>query len=145
MPSPNQLHAFQNATSQAFFALYTDWYRQLKSQLRRIHLTHPQVQILAALQTLNLEEDEVTQVMVAKKANIDPMTASAIITKLARADYLDRFPGKKKQRTKALRINENGQKQLENALTLLQDFEKEYWKDQNPNRQALFQAVKDRL
>ncbi|MBS9336039.1 MarR family winged helix-turn-helix transcriptional regulator [Fructobacillus papyrifericola] len=145
MTSSESIQAFQNSTSQAFFALYTDWYRQMKSQLRRLQLTHPQVQVLAALQDLALTEEEVTQVMVANKANIDPMTASAIITKLAREDFIDRFPGKKKQRTKALRINENGQKQLDQALAVLADFEKEYWKDQNPNRKELIQTVKNRL
>ncbi|MFC4760479.1 MarR family winged helix-turn-helix transcriptional regulator [Fructobacillus durionis] len=145
MASNEELQAFQNSTSQTFFALYTDWFRQMKSQLRRIGLTHPQVQVLAALQELNLKEDEVTQVMVAKKADIDPMTASAIITKLARADYLDRFPGKKKARTKALRINANGQAHLDEALAILSDFEKDYWKDQNPNRQALIEAAKKSL
>ncbi|MBS9337256.1 MarR family winged helix-turn-helix transcriptional regulator [Fructobacillus parabroussonetiae] len=142
MPSKDLITAFQESTSQDFFALYTDWHRQMKRQLRPLHLTHPQVQVLAALQALTFEEEEITQVMVAKKANIDPMTASAIITKLAREDLIDRFPGKKKLRTKALRINENGQEQLSQALALLHDFEKDYWKDQNPNRQALIQAVK---
>ncbi|MDD9138886.1 winged helix-turn-helix transcriptional regulator [Fructobacillus sp. CRL 2054] len=145
MASNEELQAFQNSTSQTFFALYTDWFRQIKSQLRRIGLTHPQVQVLAALQELNHQEDEVTQVMVAKKSNIDPMTASAIITKLAREDYLDRFPGKKKARTKALSINANGQERLDKALAILADFEKDYWKDQNPNRQALIEAAKKSL
>lgn len=141
----DELQDFYNSNSQIFFELYTDWFRQQKSQLRRIGLTHPQVQVLAALQELNNHEDEVTQVMVAKAANIDPMTASAIITKLARADYLDRFPGKKKLRTKALSINHNGQERLSEALKVLHDFEKDYWKDQNPNRQALIEKVKNRL
>ena len=141
----DELQSFQNSNSQVFFALYTDWFRQIKRQLRRIGLTHPQVQVLAALQDLNNHEEEVTQVMVAKAANIDPMTASAIITKLARAYYLDRFPGKKKLLTKALSINQNGQKRLAEALQILHDFEKDYWEDQNPNRRALMQDVKNRL
>lgn len=136
---------YQRSTSQAFFALYTDWFRQTKSQLRRLDLTHPQVQVLSTVESLSMENEEVTQAMVAKAADIDPMTASAIITKLAREDFLDRFPGKKNPRSKAIRLTQHGKDNLEKALVVMADFDKDYWKDQNPNRQDLIQSFKKKI
>ncbi|MBS9338121.1 winged helix-turn-helix transcriptional regulator [Fructobacillus sp. M2-14] len=139
------INDYQHSTSQSFFALYTDWFRQTKSQLRRLNLTHPQVQVLATVEKLNLEAPEVTQAMVAKEADIDPMTASAIITKLAREDFLDRFPGKKNPRSKAIRLTQHGKNNLEKALIVMNDFDKAYWKDTNPNRQELIANFKKKI
>ncbi|GAP00269.1 MarR family winged helix-turn-helix transcriptional regulator [Fructobacillus ficulneus] len=123
---------YLDSTNHNFFSLYTDWFRQMKYRLRELDLTHPQFQILATVYGLSLQKDEVTQIMVAQAANVDVMTASSIITKLSREDLLDRYPGKKNSRSKALSLTTAGEEKLQAALTIVNHFEKDFWLEFSP-------------
>lgn len=123
----SSLASYLQSTNQNFFTIYTDWFRQMKYRLRSLDLTHPQFQILATVYGLSLSEPEVTQIMVAKAADVDAMTASSIITKLSRDDLLDRFPGQKSPRSKALSLTEAGERKLQEALDAVNTFNQDYW------------------
>ncbi|CAK1223623.1 DNA-binding transcriptional regulator [Fructobacillus tropaeoli] len=121
------LTRYMDSTNQKFFNLYTDWFRQMKYRLRELDLTHPQFQILATVHGLSLQNTEITQIMVAKAADVDAMTASAIITKLSREDLLDRYPGKKNPRSKALSLTQAGEEKLQQALDIVNQFDQDLW------------------
>ncbi|MDF7637173.1 MarR family transcriptional regulator [Leuconostocaceae bacterium ESL0958] len=133
----NTLQQYQLSHNQRFYRLYSSWARLVKQSLKSIELTHPQFLVLAAVAAISQQGTPVTQVKIADYNEMDVMTTSAIVTKLSRADLLDRFPGQVDSRSKVLALTNQGEVKLKQALVILQQIETDFWPDQQQALQLL--------
>lgn len=65
-----------------FMKTYSSWHNQIKNCLKTHKITHPQFIVLATLAYQSQFNEEITQVLLAGKTNIDVMTISQILENL---------------------------------------------------------------
>ncbi|EAC7182282.1 MarR family transcriptional regulator [Listeria monocytogenes] len=102
---------------------YNKWHGEIKRQLKKINLTHPQFVVLTSLGYLSQREKEVTQVMLSKISGMDVMSISQIIGTLEKKELIVRKEHSKDTRAKTVSITEAGQAILEKALPIVENID----------------------
>ncbi|MBC1376301.1 MarR family transcriptional regulator [Listeria sp. FSL L7-0072] len=106
---------------------YNKWHGEIKRQLNKINLTHPQFVVLTSLGYLSQQEKEVTQVMLSKISGMDVMSISQIIGTLEKKALIVRKEHSKDTRAKTVSITETGQATLEKAIPIVENIDIKYF------------------
>lgn len=120
-------HNAENATGLIFMRTYNTWHREIKKQLKTIHLTHPQFVVLTSLGYVSQFESEVTQAMIAKLSGMDVMSISQILGLLENHGLIVRKEHSKDTRAKAVAMTQIGQERLKQALPIVEQIDIEYF------------------
>lgn len=117
----------ENATGLIFMRVYNKWHGEIKRQLRKLGITHPQFVILTSLGYISQYESEVTQVMLAKIAGMDVMSVSQIINVLEKHELISRKEHSKDTRAKVVYITMKGLDILNKALPVVEQIDIEFF------------------
>jgi DNA-binding MarR family transcriptional regulator len=99
------------------------WQRQVESALARLDLTHLQFVLLAGIGWLTHDADLLTQVRLAEFCKIDVMQVSQVARKLELKGLLERCAHPTDTRAKVLKLTQNGEAILEQALPLIENLD----------------------
>lgn len=99
------------------------WQRQVESALDRLDLTHLQFILLAGIGWLTRDGYLLTQVRLAEFCKIDVMQVSQVARKLEVKELLERCAHPTDTRAKVLKLTQNGDAILEQALSLIEDLD----------------------
>lgn len=124
----------------SFIKVYNIWNRSIKETLKNVNLTHPQFIVLASLGYLSQNKEEVTQIEISKKADIDVMTISSIIKNLEASNLIVRKKSKKDSRAKVVNLTNKGQCVLNKALPLVEEIDNDFFGVLNSNK-TLFNTL----
>lgn len=107
----------------SFIKVYNLWHRQIKSALSNIGLTHPQFVVIASLGYLAQFNQEITQVNIADKSDIDVMTVSTIIKNLEKKNLIKRTPSIQDTRAKSVQLTAEGTKIMMTAMEIVEEID----------------------
>ncbi|WP_439444147.1 MarR family winged helix-turn-helix transcriptional regulator [Listeria aquatica] len=111
----------------SFIKVYNLWHKLIKDQLKRIELTHPQFIVLASLGYLSQKAEEVNQIDIAKKSDIDVMTVSTIVRNLEKSGLVNRRNSITDTRAKSILLTEIGHKKLSEALPIVEKIDHDFF------------------
>ncbi|AQY51224.1 MarR family transcriptional regulator [Listeria weihenstephanensis FSL R9-0317] len=131
------------STGFLFIRAYNHWHTQVKHQLKKIDLTHPQFVVLTAVGYLSSPDEEVFQVNIATLADIDVMTVSQILKLLEKKALVSRAIAKNDPRAKAISLTTAGQAKLEMALPIVENIDATFFA--NLSEPELFQQALQEL
>lgn len=115
------------STGLAFNRVYNKWHTSIKNELRKIGITHPQFVVMTVLNYLGQSEEFVSQVSIAKMADMDVMSVSQIIRGLEVKEYLTREANPKDTRANAIRLLEKGQDAVQIALPIVEKVDDDFF------------------
>lgn len=128
-----------------FVKVYNLWHKRIKDQLKSIELTHPQFIVLASLGYLSQQYNEVNQVDISKKSDMDVMTVSTIVRNLEKSGLVNRKNSIIDTRAKSIALTERGQKKLVEALPVVEKIDHDFFdslgKDKNKFNKLLLQLI----
>ncbi len=107
----------------------TQWRRQIEAVLATLGLTHPQFVLLANLGWLTQNEQEITQVDLARHCKTDVTMTSQVLRSLENKGYLERFQRKGDERSKFPRLTKSGAQLIEQALPLVEAVDRKFFKN----------------
>lgn len=129
----------------SFIKVYNLWHKQIKDQLKSIKLTHPQFIVLASLGYISQQNNEVNQIDISKKSDIDVMTVSTIVRNLEKGELIYRKNSITDTRAKSIVLTEFGQKKLAEALPLVEKVDRDFFnslgKDRKKFNKLLLQLI----
>jgi DNA-binding MarR family transcriptional regulator len=126
-PSERFRTAPDASTGLIFIRAYNKWHTTIKNELRDVGITHPQFVVMTVLNFLSQTDEYVTQVSVAKMADMDAMSVSQIIRGLEEKDYLERTANPRDTRANAVRLLEKGQEAVRRALPIVERIDEEFF------------------
>jgi DNA-binding MarR family transcriptional regulator len=115
------------STGLVFIRAYNKWHTAIKRELRDVGITHPQFVVMTVLNFLSQTDEHVTQVRIAKMADMDAMSVSQIIRGLEEKGYLERTVSPKDTRANAVRLLEKGQEAVRRALPIVERIDEEFF------------------
>lgn len=122
---------YQSSSDQSiglsFIKVYNLWHRQIKSALSDIGLTHPQFVVIASLGYLAQFNQEITQVNIADKSDIDVMTVSTIIKNLEKKKLIKRMPSIQDTRAKSVQLTAEGIKIMTAAMEIVEEIDRRFF------------------
>ena len=124
--------------------VYNLWHRQIKSALSNIGLTHPQFVVIASLGYLAQFNQEITQVNIADKSDIDVMTVSTIIKNLEKKKLIKRTPSIQDTRAKSVQLTAEGTKIMMTAMEIVEEIDLRFF-SQLGDQQDSFNQLLHRL
>ncbi|RRD38764.1 MarR family transcriptional regulator [Leptotrichia sp. OH3620_COT-345] len=117
----------ENSTGLLFMRSYNKWHFEIKNELKKLNITHPQFVVLTSLAYLLQKEKEVTQIMISKISGIDVMTVSQIITLLEKNGFIKRNHHSKDTRAKSVFLTSKGEKMVEKAVPLVEEIDEKFF------------------
>lgn len=135
----------EEATGLLFMRVYNAWHSQLKSRLREIGITHPQFVVLATIGYLAQWECEISQAMIAAHADMDPMSASQILSLLEKGGLIRREAHSRDSRAKAIALTDPGAAKIRAALPLVEHVDSLFFgslKEREPEFKAQLHALR---
>ncbi|OCG00853.1 MarR family winged helix-turn-helix transcriptional regulator [Gilliamella sp. wkB112] len=124
------LSKFQNDADSVgflFMRTYSSWQTSIKKCLKQQSITHPQFVVLATLAYLSQQPDEITQVIVANKTNIDVMTISQILENLEKKAFITRTTSLKDSRAKCITLTQSGLDMANKTVPLVEQIDKQFF------------------
>jgi DNA-binding MarR family transcriptional regulator len=97
------------------------WMREVNQVLENLDLTHTQFVVLAVIGWLNMNQSEVTQMDVARKAQIDRMMTSKVIAALLHKLFVQKHIAPKDSRAFLVSLTPEGVKILSRAVKIVED------------------------
>ena len=125
----------EEATGFLLWKTHNYWQREIKKCLKPFDLTHTQFVVLANTQWLLLQQDNVTQIDIAKHAGIDIMMTSNVIRALENKGFLSRKAHPKDTRAKVVNISKKGLEIVFNAIQKVEAFDKQFFEKLANERQ----------
>src|SRR3954467_3426438 len=113
MKSSDNTLSFKKAEDSTGFLLWQVtnlWQREIKKALEKYALTHSQYVLLASIQWLTLNNQDVTQILLSSHTKIDPMTTSTVLRNLQTRGLLQRQEHSTDTRAKTVGLTESGKK-----------------------------------
>lgn len=105
------------------------WQRGKHKLLESFGITASQMEILGATFHLNESMDEVTQIVLAQEANIDPMTTSTILRNLEKKGLVQRSESKTDTRARKVEMTQVGKKLFLEAIEKVKKSQREIFKN----------------
>lgn len=103
------------------------WQRAIRKTLDPFGLTHTQFVLLASVQWLALQKRDVTQVLLAAHANMDPMTTSTVLRTLQAKGLLQRSEHAADTRAKSVALTEEGAQTAKRAVRAVEAFDAHFF------------------
>ena len=126
-PSQKYKNDSDASTGFVFIRAYNKWHTAIKSKLRDVGITHPQFVVMTVINYLSQSVDFVTQISVAKMADMDVMSVSQIIRGLEEKGYLTRMANPKDTRANAVRLLDKGQEAIRRALPIVEKIDEDFF------------------
>ncbi len=113
----------EDATGFLLYKLFMHWQKTIKERLKEVELTHTQFVILATSGWLGLHKEVVTQIEIARHAQMDVMMVSNVLRALERKGILSRHSHPQDTRAKQILLTPKGQKILKRSVKIVEDFD----------------------
>ncbi|GHV26680.1 MarR family transcriptional regulator [Synergistales bacterium] len=115
------------STGLVFIRVYNKWHSAIKNELREVGITHPQFVVMTVLNFLCQSDEYVTQVNIAKMADMDVMSVSQIIRGLEEKGFLKRAANPNDTRANAVWLLEKGREAIKRALPIVEKIDDEFF------------------
>ena len=115
------------STGLLFIRVYNKWHSIITQELRKLGITHPQFVILTTLNFLSQSDNNVTQVSIAKLADMDVMSVSQIIRGLEKKDFIKRTTNPEDSRANSVILLPKGQEMVRVALPVVEKIDDEFF------------------
>lgn len=109
------------------------WQRKMNTALKNVDLTHVQFVLLAGVAWLERFKDPITQIKLAKHAKTNIMMTSKVIRTLEKKKLIIREECKNDTRAKCILLTNEGYQKVQNAIDIVQEVDKEFFKDMENN------------
>ena len=116
-----------SSTGLLFIRVYNKWHSIITQELRKLGITHPQFVVLTSLSFLSQSDDNVTQVSIAKMADMDVMSVSQIIKGLEKKEFIKRTANPKDSRANAVILLPKGQEMVRLALPVVEKIDADFF------------------
>jgi DNA-binding MarR family transcriptional regulator len=126
-PSPRFKHDSDTSTGLIFIRVYNKWHAAIRTELRKIGITHPQFVVMTVTNFLGQCDEFVTQTSIAKMADMDAMSISQIVRSLESAGHLARTVHPRDTRANTVRLLEKGQETIRLALPIVERIDDEFF------------------
>jgi MarR family transcriptional regulator, organic hydroperoxide resistance regulator len=103
------------------------WKKEIRSQLKKLHLTYVQYILLAGLQELQTRQRLVTQIQLSQYLNCGSMVTSMVLRNLKAYGFLKIKTHPKDTRAKILKITPAGNQTLVKARKIMSKFEESFF------------------
>ncbi len=113
----------EDASGFLLYKVYMRWHREIRRSLKELGITHTQFVLLASAHWLKLQNGEVTQIEIARHADMDVMMTSSVLRKLEEKKLLQRTPHSKDTRAKLISLTARGREVLAPAVKIVEDFD----------------------
>lgn len=134
----------ENSPGFLLWQVSTQWRRQIEAALATVDLTHPQFVLLASLGWLTQNDQEITQVELARHCKTDITMTSQILRSLESKGIIERFQRKGNERSKFPRLTKSGAKLVEKALPLVERVDRDFFDRLGPDAKKCI-AILQRL
>ncbi|QAA35289.1 MarR family transcriptional regulator [Clostridium manihotivorum] len=115
------------STGLLFIRVYNKWHSTISQELRNLGITHPQFVVLTSLNFLSQSDDNVTQVSIAKMADMDVMSVSQIVKGLEKNGFIERTANPKDSRAKAVKLLPKGLEMVIKALPMVEKIDDDFF------------------
>ncbi len=105
------------------------WRRAIETVLASLNLTHPQFVLLASLGWLTLNQNDVTQVELARHCSTDVNMTSQVLRSLEQKGYVKRHRREGDERSKFPKLTAKGEKLVEKAIPLVEKVDDEFFRE----------------
>lgn len=119
----------------SFIKAYNNWHKKIKTELAAIGITHPQFVVLASLGYLEQSKNEIKQIEISKKSDIDVMTVSTILKNLEKQQLIQRSHSKIDTRAKVVMLTSIGRSKLNKALKIVEQIDKVFFSKLGANEE----------
>ena len=112
------------------FELALPYYRKIDSYtyiFKYIKFNCPEVRVLTTLNFLSQSDDNVTQVSIAKLADMDVMSASQIIRGLEKKEFIERTTNPEDSRANSVILLPKGQEMVRLDLPIVEKIDEEFF------------------
>ena len=124
--------------------LTNQWQRQQRNALAKLHLTHAQFVVLAAVLWLSDNTQEVImQKHVAEMTHIDKMSMSDLVAILINKKMLKRLPHKEDKRAHSLTLTEKGRCLALKAVPIVESIDAVFFSKNTKNLVQLMKILKN--
>jgi DNA-binding MarR family transcriptional regulator len=117
----------ESSTGLLFIRVYNKWHSIITQELRKLGITHPQFVVLTTLNFLSQSDNNVTQVSIAKLADMDVMSASQIIRGLEKKEFIERTTNPEDSRANSVILLPKGQEMVRLALPIVEKIDEEFF------------------
>jgi DNA-binding MarR family transcriptional regulator len=115
------------STGLAFIRTFNKWHSSIKRELRKIGITHPQFVVMTVLNFLSQTNEFVTQISIARMADMDVVSVSQILRGLEANGFLTRKMNPKDARANAVRLLPKAQDAITQALPIVEKIDNEFF------------------
>jgi DNA-binding MarR family transcriptional regulator len=115
------------STGLIFIRVYNKWHTTIKNELREVGITHPQFVVMTVLNFLCQSDEYVTQVSIAKMADMDVMSVSQIIRGLEEKGFLKRATNPNDTRAKSVWLLKKGQEAIKRTLPIVEKIDSDFF------------------
>ncbi|WP_459481494.1 MarR family winged helix-turn-helix transcriptional regulator [Clostridium saccharoperbutylacetonicum] len=117
----------ESSTGLLFIRVYNKWHSIITQELRKLGITHPQFVVLTTLNYLSQSDDNVTQVSIAKLADMDVMSTSQIIRGLEKNDFIKRTANPEDSRANSVILLPKGLEMVKTALPVVEKIDDDFF------------------
>lgn len=117
----------EDSTGFLLWQVTNGWQRAIKKALLPFGLTHVQFVLMACVHWHDLQQKQVTQVLLSQNAHVDVMTTSTVIRTLEKKGYLQRADHTTDTRAKLVRLTPKGLVTVKEAIIVVEDFDKKFF------------------
>lgn len=117
----------ESSTGLLFIRVYNKWHTIITRELRKFGITHPQFVVLTSLSFLSQSDDNVTQVSIAKMADMDVMSVSQIIKGLEKKGFIMRATNPNDSRANTVILLPKGQEIVKLTLPVVEKTDDEFF------------------
>ncbi len=125
--NPFSYKSSNDATGFLLYKTHSLWQREIKRNLKPFGITHTQFVILASTQWLILQQNEVTQIDIARHTQLDVMMTSNVIRTLEKKKILKRKNHPSDTRAKLINLTALGLKTLKSSVKCVEDFDRKFF------------------
>jgi DNA-binding MarR family transcriptional regulator len=141
-PSTRFKNNADGSTGLLFIRVYNKWHSTISQELRILGITHPQFVVLTSLNFLSQSDDNVTQVSIAKMADMDVMSVSQIVKGLEKNGFIERTANPKDSRAKAVKLLPKGSEMVIKALPIVEKIDDQFFGILKDDESAFRQYLK---
>jgi DNA-binding MarR family transcriptional regulator len=113
----------ESSTGLLFIRAYNKWHALIKKALRKLGITHPQFVVLTSLNFLSQSDDSVSQVNIARMAEMDVMSVSQILRGLEEKGFVKRISNPKDSRANIIVLLPKGQEIAKSAVPIVEQID----------------------
>ncbi|WP_234117741.1 MarR family winged helix-turn-helix transcriptional regulator [Clostridium hydrogenum] len=132
----------ESSTGLLFIRVYNKWHSIINQELRKLGITHPQFVVLTTLNFLSQSNENITQVSIAKMADMDVMSVSQIIKGLEKKEFIKRAVNPEDSRANSVILLSKGQEIVRLSLPIIEKIDEDFFGVLKENEATLRKYLK---